>query len=66
VEIVEMLEALEDIYTQENSTSITRKELTKLIKEKTNKNTKDVRKMIRTAVESSILEEQDGRLTLML
>ena len=66
MEIVEMLEALGDIYTQENSTSITRKELTKLIKEKTNKNTKDVRKMIRTAVESSILEEQDGRLTLML
>jgi hypothetical protein len=66
LEIVEMLEALEDIYTQENSTSITRKELTKLIKEKTNKTTKDVRKMIRTAVESSILEEQDGRLTLML
>lgn len=66
LEIVEMLEVLEDIYTQENSTSVTRKELTKLIKEKTSKNTKDVRKMIRTAVESSILEEQDGRLTLML
>lgn len=66
MEIVEMLEVLEDIYTQENSTSVTRKELTKLIREKTNKSTKDVRKMIRTAVESSILEEQDGRLTLML
>lgn len=64
-EIVDMLNILEHIYTEQNVTSLTRKELSKIIKDITGLDTKGVRKMIRTAVEASVLDEQEGRMTLL-